>query len=394
MSSHRFLTRPIAAAIVVAAAAALAPTKAVRAADWQDWVPLADRYQGGVDYRVRPASSQIHSSIDVQFRNHYAQRVTVTMVVLGIGQFGDLQRAPLTQVLEAGDPHKPKESTVVRMSMASLTSVSVTTAVFDGTPPTPTPEGQPGNIDYLRRLLASAQADLAIAENELHESQSQVQATDSALSTRGGPSGGGAGAQTSLSAGDLVAANDVALGASARVAAAQERINSIQRQIKTAEANPGADSTQAAPSASGGFTLPAGIEPAKPLTAKDVNVLLDFARQSVQAEDWDTTAAAFQYVLTYGRSILKDGDRARIDSSMGAALANSGRDTEAEAALRESIRLDPNSANTQDTLGVVLMHEQRYADAVLAFTEAVRLDPKSDLYTAHLKEAQEKAKIS
>ena len=60
---------------------------------------------------------------------------------------------------------------------------------------------------------------------------------------------------------------------------------------------------------------------------------------------------------------------------LGDALSKEERHSDAEAAYRQAIRLDPNSASYRDSLGDALFRQERYADAEAAYREAIRLDP-------------------
>ncbi len=61
---------------------------------------------------------------------------------------------------------------------------------------------------------------------------------------------------------------------------------------------------------------------------------------------------------------------------LGAVLLHGlGRHTEAEAALRDAIRLGSDEARTHGDLALALVALRRHGDAVAAFEAAVRLDP-------------------
>lgn len=62
---------------------------------------------------------------------------------------------------------------------------------------------------------------------------------------------------------------------------------------------------------------------------------------------------------------------------LGRALLHiAGQADEAEAALRESLRLRPQHAAAWVELGTALAAQKRYPEAVTAFDEAVRLEPE------------------
>jgi Flp pilus assembly protein TadD len=73
--------------------------------------------------------------------------------------------------------------------------------------------------------------------------------------------------------------------------------------------------------------------------------------------------------------------KARVLAKTARNLFRQGRYTEAEAAYREAIRLDPALADAHNDLGLVLRDTGRLAEAEAAYREAIRLDP--DYAIAH-----------
>ena len=87
------------------------------------------------------------------------------------------------------------------------------------------------------------------------------------------------------------------------------------------------------------------------------------------------TDAAAAYRMALGL----DPRLARAHSGLGRALCGLKRYPEAEGACREAIRLDPNLAVAHAALGRVLCGQKRYSQAEVACLTAVRLDPASAL---------------
>jgi tetratricopeptide (TPR) repeat protein len=86
---------------------------------------------------------------------------------------------------------------------------------------------------------------------------------------------------------------------------------------------------------------------------------------------WDEAAEVHRRAIA-GRP--QDGEAHR---RLGAALLHGlGRPSDAEASLREAIRLGAGEARAWGDLALALVALGRLADAVTAFDEALRLDPR------------------
>lgn len=76
------------------------------------------------------------------------------------------------------------------------------------------------------------------------------------------------------------------------------------------------------------------------------------------------------------RALAGAGDRFAILLQRGALLARTGKPAEAEADLREAIRLRPGDAAPRAELGLALLRRGRAADAARVFEEALGLAPE------------------
>ncbi|MEW5717237.1 MAG: tetratricopeptide repeat protein [Chloroflexota bacterium] len=84
----------------------------------------------------------------------------------------------------------------------------------------------------------------------------------------------------------------------------------------------------------------------------------------------------------YRKAIELNPNDAAAHNNLGALLAeDAARAADAEAAYREAIRLDPNYAQAHNNLGALLADLGRAAEAEAAYREAIRLDP--NLAQAH-----------
>jgi Flp pilus assembly protein TadD len=72
--------------------------------------------------------------------------------------------------------------------------------------------------------------------------------------------------------------------------------------------------------------------------------------------------------------LASDPDAER-NQQRGCRLIREGEFTEAEAAFREAIRLDPKYADAHGNLGVAFAHQRKLPEAEAAFRLAIRLDP-------------------
>lgn len=310
--------------------------------------------------------------------------MTLKVAFVGTDAAGTAQRIEQTVPLGAASPRKSAEAPATRIVLANLTAIDVEAAQFEGTPPAPTPEGQPGNPAYLQKRLTAAKEQLKAAQDALSDAQEQEAAAaqqQSLANSRQGQPGGSEGVLTSA-AGGLEAARE-------RTAQAREQVTLTQKQVDALEKQLNGVASSGAPAA------PAAAAPAaagKPLSAQQINDLIDTAKKSAAAGEWAKASDALQQVLAGGGARLKDDDRARLNASLGSALANQAKYPEAEAALREAIRLDPQNPRYQDTLGLVLENDRKYAEAEAAFQQAVHLAPDNADYKAHLKDAQDHQK--
>ncbi len=84
----------------------------------------------------------------------------------------------------------------------------------------------------------------------------------------------------------------------------------------------------------------------------------------------------FLYLLHFQKPEGMEGDRAATLNSYGAFLAGANRLREAEAAIRESISLNPNASSSHLYLGNVLWDTRRVKDAEAEYRKAAQLNPK------------------
>jgi Flp pilus assembly protein TadD len=77
---------------------------------------------------------------------------------------------------------------------------------------------------------------------------------------------------------------------------------------------------------------------------------------------------------------------ARAHDNLGDALMHLRRYTDAEAAYREAIRLDPDMACAHSDLGYLLQTTHRYLQAEEEYREALRLDPEDPVALSNLDE--------
>jgi Flp pilus assembly protein TadD len=60
---------------------------------------------------------------------------------------------------------------------------------------------------------------------------------------------------------------------------------------------------------------------------------------------------------------------------LGISLSNQDRDSEAESAFRQAIKLDPDDARAHYQLGQILDSQNRYSEGELAYRQAIKLEP-------------------
>jgi tetratricopeptide (TPR) repeat protein len=82
---------------------------------------------------------------------------------------------------------------------------------------------------------------------------------------------------------------------------------------------------------------------------------------------------ASRQVATIGQA--SSASKADEYLATGAHLFDQGRYADAEAAIREAIRLNPGSADAHSDLGKALRYMEQYPEAEAAYREAIRLDP-------------------
>ncbi|MBC8102676.1 MAG: tetratricopeptide repeat protein [Cytophagales bacterium] len=437
MSFSRPLFRPVAAAIVLAVPVTFVTALPARAAAWSEWQPIADRYQGAVDFRFRTAGKKEQPTLEYQLRNRYPQKVTYKMLFEGVGASGATESIEQITVLDAGDAKSGKIGATQKLTLRGLTSADVLSATFDGPTPAPTPEGQPGSTAFLEKRLAAAREDLRAAQIVMNQAQQQVAATAQAQSVSQRPRNDVDGALSISTLSGMSGAQGTFDAAKARVNASQERVTALERQLQAMRASATATAPSTSPpaaptapsvtapsvSARSGVTAPVPA-PGKPLSAQEFNALMEAADKSFGAGEWSKAAESLQAALAGAApGVLKDGDRAALNGNLGLAyrkaanpakaeaayreavrlLPTSGalrndlastlldqkRPAEAEAALAEAVRLQPSSALYQDNLGISRMAQKKWAEAETAFREAVRLDPSKAEYKTHLKDAQQ-----
>src|SRR5262245_48415609 len=88
-----------------------------------------------------------------------------------------------------------------------------------------------------------------------------------------------------------------------------------------------------------------------------------------QAQQYETAARLI------GESIAEKSDDAAVHSNLGNALTMLNRFSEAEAAFRRALELNPQFADAWFNIGNILRHEQRYAEADGAYRNAIALVP-------------------
>ena len=107
------------------------------------------------------------------------------------------------------------------------------------------------------------------------------------------------------------------------------------------------------------------------LPARASRVELTLATRLAGLRRWDEAADVHR------RAIARRPQDGQAHRRLGAALLHGlGRPSEAEAPLREAIRLGAGEARTWGDLALTLGALGRLADAVAAFDAALRLDPK------------------
>jgi tetratricopeptide (TPR) repeat protein len=91
-----------------------------------------------------------------------------------------------------------------------------------------------------------------------------------------------------------------------------------------------------------------------------------------EREEGGDVAGAAEAIGRAARAGLADG---RTLGYYGSLLARLGRDREAEAALREAIRVEPGRSRSRFELGALLERTGRTAEAMAEYREAIRLNP-------------------
>jgi Flp pilus assembly protein TadD len=74
-------------------------------------------------------------------------------------------------------------------------------------------------------------------------------------------------------------------------------------------------------------------------------------------------------------------------NNLGVALAESGRDAEAETEFREAARLSPTLVDAPANLGALYLRQRRFDDAVPVLRHAVSLDPTRSAVVKNLEYA-------
>lgn len=85
----------------------------------------------------------------------------------------------------------------------------------------------------------------------------------------------------------------------------------------------------------------------------------------------------FLYLLEFDAAPERVGERADILAAYGAFLASQDREDEAEAKLKEAVKLEPRNADAHTQLGNVYDDLGRAADAEREYRLATELDPAS-----------------
>ncbi len=77
-------------------------------------------------------------------------------------------------------------------------------------------------------------------------------------------------------------------------------------------------------------------------------------------------------------------DQARTHNERAKKLFEAGQFAEAEAEVREAIRLAPNWAALHDNLGTICSEQSKFQEALIHYVDALRIDPESPTVTYNL----------
>jgi tetratricopeptide (TPR) repeat protein len=95
----------------------------------------------------------------------------------------------------------------------------------------------------------------------------------------------------------------------------------------------------------------------------------------------------------YAAAFHIDPESEEAATGLAASLAESGKLTEAEAALQKAIEARPASATLWNNLGVLRVRKGAYGDAITAFQKALSINASFPSAKANLERAEQLAAI-
>ena len=429
LSAHAALS----AVAVLAALTALpfaAPLRAAAAPaheeDWTDWVAVPDHYQGAVDFRYREDNARNGApQIVYQFRNHYSQKVTLSIQIEGDTLDNHVRTLRETITIDPGaDKQLGQETRPGNLPLLRLTQMSLLDIAFSGTPPPATIQGRLGESTETRRLRAESdrlrrelrKVDRQLHVAELHSANIRSDLAAPAASVFETDDGN----HYMLDSRDQYTADLQARRLRDRLRQLADQIDVVKKQLhesrdKDTVAFGLLDQAQQA-----GMSGDWATASTRYTTALNDSSLTGFSDSDLAAVNVDLAVACHRQgkeagaEAAYRRAIvlapqnpsfhgglgitllaenraadaekeLKEAIRLSASEpsfhhNLGMALSQQGRFTDAEAEYREALRLDPGNAESENGLGEALARQEKYADAVTAFREAVRVQPKSVVY--------------
>jgi tetratricopeptide (TPR) repeat protein len=400
MTPYRYPAALVRSAVAFAATAAVAFP--ALAADWTDYQPLPDHYQGLVAVRYRALAKQ--AGYEYQFRNNYGQKVTIKFVTHGKDAGSAAVSAEGSIVLEPGEQTVTGDKQ--RLAYRELTGAGVTEIHFSGAAPKPTLGGfyAPSvEVPALEKALTAA-AKQANAADRAQSAADQAQA-----SLRGSVGAGKGAPGASHSENDPIAGagiGDVQAGASGakdaaeRAQKARQMAAGLERQLKEARADDAqakaagearlqealtATTAPTAAPATGKSPIMLAGDPARPaLSADKMKALYQAAQDANKNKDWPGVEAALKPLLAGSGTAIKEKDRADLYYRLGTAYDNDNKPAEADAAYSEAIRLGVNDDALFNELATVQYSENKYAAAEASEQSAIKLKATDSSYFFNL----------